>query len=112
MTVGLGSFMSRLRHAFAIPDGPPLDADDIALLTRLADVVVQRRLAAPANLILESVGPLNFLGSQALHALTPLLDLAVPAADVQRLARLLERRDTLAYLARLIEQRALAESPR
>ena len=47
MSLRLASFMSRLRHAFAISDGPPLDAEDLALLTRLADVVAQ----TPATLL-------------------------------------------------------------
>lgn len=35
------------------------------VLQDLAAQIVQRRLAAPARLMLEAIGPLSFLGSQA-----------------------------------------------
>ena len=104
----------RLRHAFAMPDDSrPLTVEETALLERLAETVVRRRMAVPAALLLESVAPLNFLGSQALHFFSPLIELAVPSADVDQVARLLERRDSLHRLAQLIEQRAAkSSSPR
>ncbi len=49
---------------------------------------------------------MNFLGSQLLHFLTPIVDLSCDARDVERLARILEQRDSLSFLAALIETRA------
>ena len=96
-----------LRHAFAVaPDGRPLDAEDVALLERVADAVVRRGMESPALLFLESMGPMNFLGSQALHFFTPLLDVVFPQRDIERIAQLLDRRDTLTRLATLIDSRA------
>ncbi|HEY7130272.1 MAG TPA: hypothetical protein VH332_11390 [Nitrospira sp.] len=71
-------------------------------------------MAAPATMFLESMGPMNFLGSQALHMLTPIIECAFDGKDVERLARLLERRETLSRLIALIEtktsmQRASAQ---
>ncbi|MGH7231755.1 MAG: hypothetical protein ACREJU_10410 [Nitrospiraceae bacterium] len=106
----LNGFKARLRHAFAIePEGRPLSVEDVALLERVADAVVRRGMAAPATMFLESMGPMNFLGSQALHFLTPLLDVVFPARDIERVARLLERRDTLSRLAAIIESRSDAQ---
>jgi hypothetical protein len=103
----LNGFRARVRHAFAVmPEGQPLSADDMALLERVADAVIHRRMASPALLLLESMGPMNFLGSQALHFFTPLLDVVFPQRDIERIALLLERRDTLARLAAIIESRA------
>jgi hypothetical protein len=100
-------FRSRLGHAFAVdPPATPLTAEDEALLERVAEAVVRRRMATPTVLFLESAGPMNFLGSQALHFLTPVLDVVFPRQDVERVARLLERRDSLSRLAHLIERRA------
>ena len=99
-----GDLRALLRHAFAVPAGPSsLDEDETALLDRAATVIVRRGMAAPATVFLESMAPMNFLGSQALHFLTPLLDLAFKADEVERVARLLERRDIPARLIRLIE---------
>ncbi len=102
-----------LAHAFAIPSrADPLSADDLALLDRMAETVVRRGMAAPATLFLESVAPMNFLGSQVLHALTPLLNLACDATEFDRAARLLERRDTMSRLVALIEAKATTAARR
>lgn len=103
----LRDWRAPLRHAFAIaPTDAPLSPEDQALLEQMADRVVRRGLAAPATLFLESVGPLNFLGSQVLYGLAPLLRFACERDDFDRAARVLERRDSLTRLAALIEARA------
>jgi hypothetical protein len=103
----LSGLRARLQHAFALePEGKPLSSEDLALLERAADAVVARGMAVPALVFLESVGPMNFLGSQALHFFTPILEVVFPQRDVERVAHLLERRDTLARLASLIETKA------
>ena len=107
----LNGLRSKLQEAFATAPAEPLTSADIALLERAAAAVVQRGMATPAVLFLESVGPMNFLGSQALHFLTPILDVVFPQRDVERIACLLERRDTLARLAALIEARAQGPRP-
>ena len=76
-----------------MPRDAPLTEADAALLTRIATLVVRRGLAVPASMALESLGPLAFLGGQALHALAPILDAACPADETARLAALLERRE-------------------
>ena len=98
---------ARVQHAFKVePEGRPLSPEDLALLERVAAVVVERGMATPAILFLESVGPMNFLGSQALHFFTPLLEVIFPQRDVERVALLLERRDTLSRLVAMIESGA------
>ncbi len=96
-----------VQHAFAVqPRGEPLGVDDVALLDRIATLVVDRGMAGPAVLFLESAGPMNFLGSQALHFFMPFLELACQTGDLERAAKLLERRDTLSRLIALIEAKA------
>lgn len=103
----LSGLKARVQHAFALePIGEPLSAEDLALLERVAAAVVAREMAVPAVMFLESVGPMNFLGSQALHFFTPILEIVFPQRDMERVALLLERRDTLSRLASLIERQA------
>ncbi len=103
----LSGLTARIRHAFAVePEDQPLSPEDVALLERVAATVAERGMATPAILFLESVGPMNFLGSQALHFFTPLLEVVFPQRDVERVALLLERRDTLSRLGAMIENRA------
>lgn len=93
-----------LRHAFALrTDQQAFTTDDLALLERIAEAIVARRMAAPAMLFLESMGPMNFLGSQALHFLAPLVECVFSSSELAQIARLLERRDSLQRLTALIE---------
>ena len=102
----LSGLTALVRHAFAVePEGQPLSPEDVALLERVAATVVERGMAMPAILFLESVGPMSFLGSQALHFFTPILEVIFPQRYVERVAQLLERRDTLSRLTVLIERR-------
>jgi hypothetical protein len=96
-----------LRHAFAVrPEQERFTAEDLALLERIADAIVTRGMATPATLFLESMGPLNFLGSQALHVLTPIVESVLSATELTQIARLLERRDSIHRLMTLIEAKA------
>ncbi len=95
-----------LSHAFALSSHPsPLTAEEHALLENIARRLTRRRLEAPAILLLESVGPLNFIGSQVLHGLRPFLELVCDATELERLAVLLERRDSVERLTALLYQR-------
>ena len=95
-----------LKHAFsAQPPSTPLSPEDLELMERIADALVKRRLAAPAAMFLDSMGPMSFLGSQALHLLTPVIECAFEGKDLERVARLLERRDTITRLVALIESK-------
>jgi hypothetical protein len=107
----LTGIRSKFRQAFATSPAEPITPNDLALLERAADVIVRRDMATPALLFLESVGPMNFLGSQALHFLTPILQVVFPQRDVERVATLLERRDTLSRLAELIDSRERERRP-
>lgn len=96
-----------LSHAFATqPETPPFSIEDLVLLERIADAVVTRGMAAPATVFLESLGPMNFLGSQALHVLAPILEFALNVKELEQAARLLERRDTITRLIALIEAKS------
>jgi hypothetical protein len=96
-----------VHHAFTTqPSLPPLSQEETQLMERVAEAIVRRGMAAPAMMFLDSLGPMNFLGSQALHVLTPLIDLAFDAREVEQVARLLERRDTVARLVAMIEAKS------
>lgn len=75
-------------------------------MERIADMIVKRGMTAPATVFLESMGPMNFLGSQALHFLTPVIDCAFNAKEVEQVAHLLERRDSIVRLITLIEAKS------
>ncbi len=94
-----------LRHAFSLesPHGPLSEADR-ELLARLARAVTRRRMVGPAILFLESLRPLSFVGSQALIFLRPFLTPLFDAANYERLAEILERREGIEELVQAIER--------
>ena len=90
MSVFSSGFLSRrtqdlrdgLRHAFAVrPEQQVFTIEDLALLERVADTIVARGMAAPATLFLESMGPMNFLDSQALHFLAPIIECVLTGTE-------------------------------
>ena len=107
LTNRLRQLCKGLRHAFGTePAAAALNADDAEFLDRIADALLKRGMAAPATMFLESMGPMNFLGGQALHMLTPIIECAFDGKDMERLARLLERRDIVSRLITLIEAKS------
>ncbi len=102
-----------LTHAFSTTaEDQGFTLEDLELLQRVADAVVKRGMATPATLFLESLGPMNFLGSQALHFLNPILEFAFDVKELEQVARLLERRDTMSRLIALIEEKSSLRAPR
>lgn len=100
----IGKLVAGLRHAFAVggPHGPLTEADR-ELLRRLALAVVLRRMSTPALLFLQSVRPLNYVGSQAMVFLRPFLTPLFNQVDYDRLAAVLERREGIGALIEAIE---------
>lgn len=93
-----------LRDAFSLePDYEPLTADELELLDRIAAFVVRRGLVTPALLTLESIKPLNYVGSQAMAFFEPMVRALFTATDYSRLQRVLERRESIEVLMQRIE---------
>lgn len=84
---------------------PPRTPDDEALLARLADLTVRHRMTVPAIFFLESVKPLSFVGSQALHFFEPMVRAFFNVQDYERFALMMERRENLEALLVKIEAR-------
>ena len=103
---------TELTHAFSTKaEADVFTSEDLGLLERVADAVVKRGMTAPATVFLESLGPMNFLGSQALYFLTPIVEWAFNAKEVEQVARLLERRDTISRLITIIDTKSAPQAP-
>jgi len=103
------SIWGRLRqefiHAFALaPAELGFAPEETALLEKVSRLIVKQGMAVPALLFLESLEPLSFLGSQVLHGFRPLLELVCDATEMERLAAVLERRDSVPRLRAMIQK--------
>src|SRR4026207_1765901 len=107
-----GKIRAELSHAFSTTaEAEVFTTEDLALLERAADAVVKRGMTAPATVFLESLGPMNFLGSQALHFLAPIVEWAFNSREVEQVARMLERRDTISRLITIIDTKSASQAP-
>ena len=82
-----------------------LTEQDAELLDRIAARIVRLGLATPAIFFLESVRPLNFVASQAMVFFGPLATALLPRHDYDRLARILEDRESIEELLTRIESK-------
>jgi hypothetical protein len=81
----------------------PLSAEEEKLVDRLARTVVDRQMAVPAVLLLESSKPLAFLGSQMLRFLEPSVRTLCDRPEYAVVTQILEDRDKVEHLLRRIE---------
>ena len=105
------SFLSRpqgksaLRHAFAIdPEGASEPTEEQArIVDRLCREIARRRLTAPALLYLEISRPLNYVGSQFLHFIRPILAVMLDTRSLEHFASFLEKRGSVDTLVARLE---------
>lgn len=98
-------FLKSLKHAFAVPADEDFNEEELKLLDKIAEAVIKRKMAMPAIMFLESVRPLNFLGSQALVFLQPIVGLVISTAEMERAGQILERRKSIGVLIDKIEEK-------
>jgi hypothetical protein len=94
----------RFQSTTEAPEPGAYTVEDEALLDRIAAAVVRWGMAVPAIFMLESSKPLSFVGSQFLHFLSPIVHAVLEARELDRLAVMLERRETVEELIRRIER--------
>ncbi len=94
------------RHAFAVDAPTEFQPSDQQrqVADRICRELVRRRLTTPALMFLEMSRPLNFLGSQLLHFLSPVLSGLTQSHGHRHLAAFLEHRGSVDYLCRRIEE--------
>jgi hypothetical protein len=109
----MGRFREYFRNAFSIePDEPQLYAEEEipperkrALIEKLAQEIVDRRLGVPAIMFLETVKPLSFLGSQALIFVEPIIQSIFSFKSYREITLMLENRENVELLMQEIEHR-------
>lgn len=95
---------AQMRHAFAMPEPLELTEDDRALLRRLAELVVRRRLSSPALMLLEIGRPVNYVASQFLQFLNPFATMVLKGKDYERFVHILEHRQGIQAMVDMIDE--------
>ena len=103
--VEIKKIIDGFKHAFAT-EGVKFEDCDTALISKLAGFVVRRNMSVPAVMFLESVRPLNFVGSQAMVFFKPILSRFFTREEYDKLATILENREAIDLLIKEIEQKS------
>ena len=80
-----------------------LSSEDRAFLKDLAIWLAERRMSTPALLFLESVKPLNFVGSQVLFFFEPMVKALIHGKSYTRFAVIMENRENVEVFLESIE---------
>jgi len=99
---------NRIRHAFAVdPPGPVSPtAEQAVLIDDLARMLARRRMTTPACVMLEMGRPLNFIGSQMMQALSPMMWAVLHRrgyASYKEMSSFLEHRGSIEHILRRVE---------
>ncbi|MBS1257518.1 MAG: hypothetical protein MAG551_00562 [Candidatus Scalindua arabica] len=103
--VEIKKIVDGFKHAFAT-GGEKLGDNDTELIRKLADYVVKRDMSVPAVMLLESVRPLNFVGSQSMVFFKPILSRFFSRYEYDRISNILEKREVVDLLINEIEKKA------
>ncbi|MBI4243572.1 MAG: hypothetical protein HY606_05735 [Planctomycetes bacterium] len=86
-----------LKHAFSA-GSEPLTDDEKKLLDNLIKKVRSSPLKSAAAVFIESIRPLDYIGSQTVVALKPFIEFAVPKEKIDQVISILSKRNGLDYL--------------
>ena len=100
------SFRDVFRSGTEPPPDPneKLTEEEHLALQKLAAKVVEWKMASPAILFLESMKPLNWIGSQAMVFFDPFVQALFSFADYRTLQRTLEKRESMEVMIQKIEK--------
>ncbi len=76
----------------------------VELIEKFSKFVVERKLAAAAIMTIESLRPLNYLGSQALYTISPFVEVFFQPGEVDEIAAMLENREYIDLTIRRIDE--------
>lgn len=98
------------RDVFRAGGEPPPDPnekltdEEHKALEKLAAKVVEWKMSTPAVLFLESMKPLNWIGSQAMVFFDPFVQALFSFVDYRTLQRTLEKRESMEVMIQKIEK--------
>ena len=95
-----------LKHAFAIGNTDDYEPDEKQkiIVDKVCREVVKRHLTIPAQIMLETFRPLNYIGSQVLHFFQPIISSVLTGDSYLQFTYFLEQRGSVDYLSRRINE--------
>lgn len=99
-------FLEGLKHAFAVEKEGEyrLTEEDKDILDKVAKKIKKMKMETPAILFLETVKPLNYVGSQTMTFFRPIVHSIFDCIQYDKFAALLEHRNCIEELLTRIER--------
>ena len=93
-----------IKHAFALGEKTNFNPTENQkhIVDKVGHEVVKRHLAMPAVLLLETLRPLNYIGSQVMHFFQPIISSVLPVDGYSDFTELLEQRGSVDYFCERI----------
>lgn len=95
-----------LKHAFSVETTGPLQptpSQRIAI-DAVCQEIIRRRMTVPAQMMLESSAPLNFVAGQLLRFVEPFLGIVLDADRIRDFASFLEHRGSVEYICNRLQE--------
>ena len=94
-----------IKHAFALGEKENFTPNEkqILIVDKVCREVVKRHLAMPAILLLETLRPLNYIGSQVMHFFQPIISSVLSVDGYTDFTELLEQRGSVDYICERIK---------
>ncbi|MBL9150723.1 MAG: hypothetical protein JNM94_18705 [Phycisphaerae bacterium] len=101
-------FVKGFKNAFDLGPKGPIEPspEERETLDRILTVVVRKGMTTPAQLFLESARPMNGVGANALRFFEPMVSAVVDRDALVRLANFLERRGSVDWMCRRLDELA------
>ena len=98
--------MQWLKHAFGIETAADLSPtpEQLETIDQFCRIVIRKRMIVPVSLFLETVRPLNYVGSQILHGLSPFVSVWMKPQSLNEMAEFLENRGAIDFLCERLEK--------
>jgi len=76
----------------------------LELIEKVSVFFASRRMGAPAILLLESVRPMNFIGSQVMYFLAPFANILFKGNEFEEFAALMQDRESVEIMIKRIDE--------
>ena len=86
-----------------MPEKIKITEEQKALLTKIAKVIASKGMTAPTIFFLETMQPLNYIGSQFMAYLEPFLTFVIPRNAYNDIQKILEQRKGIDYFLSILE---------
>ncbi len=105
-TKASASWREKIRHAFAVDAPGPAEPTDTqrVVVEKLLSKIVERGMAQPAGIFLESWRPLGVLTGQGMQALSPFAGILLDQNAWKEVADYLDKRGAIAWMLQRMDE--------